>query len=170
MEADERRRGIRDYLEQSEEAVVARTLASKFNVSRQVIVGDIALLRAAGAGIVSTPKGYIMRSQIDEGVSEAVVCQHSPDDTKEELYAIVDLGGEVIDVTVEHPIYGLLKGDLNISSRLEADEFISKVQDNPSALLSSLTEGLHIHTIKAKNEDRLQKIKKVLESKGFLYQ
>ncbi|MCC5895856.1 MAG: transcription repressor NadR [Alkalibacterium sp.] len=170
MEADQRRQAIKDYLDKAEEAVVARTLASAFNVSRQVIVGDIALLRASGIGIVSTPKGYIMRSQIEEGVCESIVCQHLPEETKEELYAIVDLGGEVIDVTVEHPIYGQIRGDLTISNRLEVDEFIEKIKNNQSALLSNLTEGLHTHTIKAKNKDRLEKIKEKLKSKGFLYE
>lgn len=170
MEADQRRQAIKDYLNKADEAVVARTLASTFNVSRQVIVGDIALLRASGVSVVSTPKGYIMRSIADDGICESVVCQHLPEETKEELYAIVDLGGEVIDVTVEHPIYGLIKGDLNISNRLEVDEFILKVSDNPSALLSTMTEGLHTHTIKAKNQERLKKIKAHLKSKGFLYE
>lgn len=170
MESDQRRRAIKHYLDQAEEAVVARTLASAFNVSRQVIVGDIALLRASGVGIISTPKGYIMRSLTEEGECESVVCQHLPEETKEELYAIVDLGGEVVDVTVEHPIYGQIRGDLRISNRLEADDFIEKINQNKSALLSNLTDGLHTHTIKAKNKDRLQKIKENLKSKGFLYE
>lgn len=170
MEAGQRREAIKDYLDKADEAVVARALASSFNVSRQVIVGDIALLRASGVSIVSTPKGYIMRSLVEEGVYEPIVCQHLPEETKEELYAIVDLGGEVIDVTVEHPIYGQIRGDLTISNRLEVDEFIEKISRNQSALLSNLTEGLHTHTVKAKDKERLEKIKRKLKSKGFLYE
>lgn len=170
MDADQRRKAIKEYLYKADDAIVARTLASTFNVSRQVIVGDIALLRASGSSIVSTPKGYILSSQTDDGVSESIVCQHLPEETKVELYTIVDLGGEVIDVTVEHPIYGQIRGDLRISNRLEVDEFIEKISSNKTALLSNLTEGLHTHTIKAKNRDRLDKIKEKLKSKGFLYE
>lgn len=169
MEAEERRQAIMALLDESDKAIVARALASRFNVSRQVIVGDIALLRAAGEDIISTPKGYIKQTPENKGVSRSIVCQHPPEDTREELYTIVDLGGEVVDVTVEHPIYGLIQGNLMISSRLEADEFISEIENNPSALLSTLTNGLHTHTIKAQSEDRLNKIIEALKEKGFIY-
>ncbi|MCC5889329.1 MAG: transcription repressor NadR [Alkalibacterium sp.] len=169
MEAEERRQAIIELLSESDEAIVARALASTFNVSRQVIVGDIALLRAAGEDIVSTPKGYLKQSTTDKGVSRSIVCQHVPEDTRDELYTVVDLGGEIVDVTVEHPVYGLIQGNLMISSRLEADEFIAEIEKNPSALLSTLTNGLHTHTIKAQSAERIDKIVEALKEKGFIY-
>lgn len=169
MEAEERRVTIINRLKESEEAIVARTLATEFDVSRQVIVGDIALLRASGEDIISTPKGYLIQNNKNTGVSRSVVCQHSPLDTLDELYTIVDLGGEVVDVTVEHPIYGLIQGRLMISSRLEANEFNALIEKNPSALLSTLTNGLHTHTIKAPSEERLEQIVEALNEKGYIY-
>lgn len=169
MEAEERRAAISKMLSEAKEAVVARTLASKFAVSRQVIVGDIALLRASGEDIISTPKGYLKQNAINIGVSRSIVCQHRPEDTIDELYTVVDLGGEVVDVTVEHPVYGLIKGNLMISSRLEADEFNAEIEKNPSALLSTLTNGLHTHTIKAPSEERLDQIVSALKEKGYIY-
>lgn len=170
MEAAQRREAIRQKLTEAQEAVVARELAEAFDVSRQVIVGDIALLRAAGLDILSTPKGYLLKKQSEKGVQRSVVSQHLPADTRDELYTIVDLGGEILDVTVEHPIYGLIRGDLNIASRLEADEFIEKIGKNPSALLSTLTDGLHMHTLRAKDEARMTKIQEALRKKGYLYE
>lgn len=169
MEAEERRQAIKDMLSDSDEAIVARSFASTFNVSRQVIVGDIALLRAAGEEIISTPKGYVKQGTTHKGVSRSVVCQHGPEDTQTELYTVVDLGGEVVDVTVEHPVYGVIQGNLMISSRLEADEFIAEIEKNPSALLSTLTNGLHTHTIKAPSEERIDTIVEALKEKGFIY-
>lgn len=169
MNAEERRELIKNKLKNNEGPIVARNLASSFDVSRQVIVGDIALLRAAGVDIHSTPKGYVMRKAQKEGVTTQLVFNHLPEETKEELYTIVDNGGEVIDVLVEHPIYGIISGELNVSNRVEADEFLDKVKEYDNVLLSNLTEGIHTHTIYAKNESLLRRIEEVLSEKGFLY-
>ncbi|GAA0369808.1 transcription repressor NadR [Alkalibacterium iburiense] len=170
MDADKRREQIAALLRKSSEPVVARTLAKHFDVSRQVIVGDIALLRASGLDIFSTPKGYVMREARQKDPTVQLVCIHSPEETKEELYTVVDNGGEVLDVLVEHPVYGVMRGELNISSRLEVDEFIKKIEIHDTSLLSALTEGIHTHTIAAKSQTLLDKIEQELKMKGFLYQ
>lgn len=170
MDAEHRREEILMALQKSAGPIVARSLATQFDVSRQVIVGDIALLRASGEDIYSTPKGYMIRKATAAGVTTQLVCVHDREETKEELYTIVDCGCEVLDVIVEHPLYGMMRGDLNISSRLEADDFIAKLNETETALLSTLTDGIHTHTIKAKDEATRDSCISKLKEKGFLYE
>ena len=63
MDAAQRREEIRKILGRSREPVSAATIASEVHVSRQIVVGDIALLRAGGADIQATPRGYILQTQ-----------------------------------------------------------------------------------------------------------
>lgn len=170
MEAEQRRKKILALLKDSSTPVVARALAEQFDVSRQVIVGDIALLRAAGQDIYSTPKGYVMRKAAAPGITTQLVCMHTREETKEELYTIVDTGCEVLDVIVEHPLYGNIRGDLNISSRLEADEFLDRLDETDTSLLSTLTHGIHTHTIRTKDEATREKLVAIMKEKGFLYE
>ncbi|API89553.1 transcription repressor NadR [Marinilactibacillus sp. 15R] len=169
MEAEIRRATLLSNLKEANEPIIARSFAEQFDVSRQVIVGDIALLRAEGQEILSTPKGYVMRSNSSERQERRIVCQHTFEQTLEELYLIVDHGGEVIDVIVEHPIYGEMVGGLNISSRLEANEFIQKIKNNKTTLLAELTGGLHSHTISAKDQLTLDQIVEALKEKNLIY-
>lgn len=169
MEAVKRREDILNQLKQSSTAVVARELAECYQVSRQVIVGDIALLRAAGSEIVSTPKGYLLRSNEGVRFKKKIVCHHSREDTKRELDTIVSLGGAVIDVTVEHPIYGEINGVLNIENKEEVDAFTKKLASDEVALLSDLTDGLHTHTIATKDKETADKIEAELRKEGLLY-
>ena len=168
MNAQERRTLILERIAQSEEPISAGALAKEIHISRQIIVGDVALLRAAGHEIVATPKGYILEQS--HGVMKKIAVQHSSDKTTEELYLIVDMGGEVIDVIVEHPVYGQLSGKLHLSSRYDVDQYVMKMTIHQVKPLSSLTDGLHIHTIRAENEKVLQRIVKALATQGFLYE
>ena len=52
-----RRAAIGEILAQARAPVSAAALARRLAVSRQIIVGDVALLRAAGADILATPRG-----------------------------------------------------------------------------------------------------------------
>ena len=108
MNAKDRRDAITARLEQATEPVNATALARGLDVSRQVIVGDIALLRAAGTPIEATPRGYVLSRPA--GVSGQVVCCHRSGDMETELNTLVDLGCVVEDVSVEHPVYGQLTG------------------------------------------------------------
>ncbi|MEC6747197.1 transcription repressor NadR [Marinilactibacillus sp. XAAS-LB27] len=168
MEAETRREQIISMLSESNHPVVARVLAERFGVSRQVIVGDIALLRAEGQEILSTPKGYIRRVETHIH-KRRIVCQHHYERTQEELYTIVDHGGQVLDVIVEHPLYGEIIGGLNISSRMDVDDFLKAIEKNDTSLLAELTHGLHTHTISAKDEETLDKIAATLDEKNLLY-
>jgi uncharacterized protein len=149
-------------LETSEEPVTGTELANHFKVTRQVVVHDIALLRAQGCNIVSTPRGYIISSR-KEGQNRTIIAvSHTVEQTATELYIFADYGISVLDVQVEHPIYGQLTGCLQLSSRRDVELFMEKVSTKKVTLLSSLTGGYHFHTIQYGNEERLQEAVRAL--------
>lgn len=165
-----RRSEIKRLLEQSTAAISASTLAERLSVSRQVIVGDVAILRAGGAEILSTPKGYVAGSATaDTGYVFKLACVHSNALLCQELYAIVDNGGRVIDVIVEHPVYGQIVGQLDICARCDADDFTARMQSNDAALLSGLTGGVHLHTVSCRDKRDAERIRKALGDLGVLY-
>ena len=63
MNGEIRRAKIENILKSSAVPVPGVTLAKDLDVSRQIIVSDIALLRANGLTILSTNKGYIIPKQ-----------------------------------------------------------------------------------------------------------
>ncbi|MBQ7778643.1 MAG: transcription repressor NadR [Oscillibacter sp.] len=164
MRAEERRQAIREILQRSDQPVSATALASQFSVSRQVIVGDIALLRAAGADISATPRGYVILQET-AGFVRQVACQHDFAGMEAELNAMVDQGCTVVDVIVEHPIYGQLTGPLQLSSRYDVVQFIA----SDPKLLSTLTEGIHLHTLSCPSEAAFERVCAALEEIGVLY-
>ena len=85
-----------------------------------------------------------------------------------ELNCIVDAGGWVIDVIIEHEIYGRLSGELVIRSRADVREFIHRVEMYRTKPLTELTGGVHIHTIEAEREETLDAVEKALADAGFL--
>ncbi|MXQ72848.1 HTH domain-containing protein [Clostridiaceae bacterium DONG20-135] len=168
MEGTLRRVHILKTITSSSKPISATALAQQYHVSRQIIVGDIALLRAAGHEIFATPRGYLIQS-IATACSFTIACVHQPKDTRDELYAIVDAGGTVLDVIVEHPVYGQLCGQLNLHSRNDVDDFMKQIEANHIQLLSSLTEGIHLHRITCEHESVRKTILAALQSKGYLY-
>jgi len=157
MDASERREQIRQRLAAASGPISATALAQQLGVSRQIIVGDVALLRAAGADISATPRGYIIARE-QTGLIRTVACRHSGEEMQDELNAMVDLGCTVLDVIVEHPIYGQLTGPLHLSNRYEVQQFIRRSQELSAHPLSILTEGIHLHTVSCADEatfDRL---------------
>lgn len=167
MHAEERRSAICEALNAESQPISASALASRFSVSRQIIVGDIALLRASGVDISATPRGYIF-SPIDSGVIHRVACHHQVSEMRQELYAIVDQGCTVVDVIVEHPIYGQLTGALQISNRHDVDLFMERCSNFDAQPLSALTEGIHLHTLSCPDEDAFLRVKSALEQLGIL--
>lgn len=168
MSSEKRRENIELILKRSNEPVTATALAKEFSISRQVIVGDIALMRASGMKISASPRGYILDSEIDNQICFTVVCNHDIDDMEKELYAIVDNGGTVFDVTVEHPVYSEISGELRISSRYEADMFLQKIRSNEAQPLMKLTDGIHIHKIKCNSENEKKRILEALEKEQII--
>lgn len=169
MKVEKRLEQILMTLKQSSEPIIARKLAEKFEVSRQVIVGDIALLRAAGEDILSTPKGYLLHAPVTNEVTQKMVFKHTIEETEDEINTIIAAGGKILDVGIEHSVYGELTGTLNIFDQADADHFNQKVQAGEASLLSELTEGVHVHTIAAKSMEQLKLIEEKLREKGYLY-
>lgn len=170
MKASARREKILGMLKKSSEPVSANLLADKLKVSRQIIVGDVALLRAAGHDITATPRGYTLSEErASFNYVGTVVCRHTNDQLLDELYTIVDFGGYVIDVSVEHTIYGQLTGQLNVGSRYDADNFYQSVVDDGNKPLSNITGGIHIHHIGCNSEQNFAIIKERLQEKGYIF-
>ena len=164
----DRKEKIIEEIKKSNKPISASTLAKKLGVSRQIIVGDVALIRASGTNIIATPRGYILDSK-QQNQTYTIAVNHSQEQMADELYTIVDLGGCAIDVIVDHPVYGQLTGKLYLSSRYDVDQFIKKVNNNQAKPLSQLTDGLHLHTIQCPNEDTYQRIVSALDEKGYLF-
>jgi len=173
MDADLRREYVLTKIRHQvqNKPVSASFLAKELNVSRQVIVGDVALLRAQGHEIIATARGYMIPhfNEINQYVGK-IVCQHTPSDTKSELYTIVDLDAVVVNVVVEHGFYGEITGCLNLTSRKDVDIFIGKVEASEVKLLSELTMGIHMHTIACRNKAHFDEIVQALKAVGFIYQ
>ena len=167
MDAQERRQAISRLLTGAKGPVSAAALAREFSVSRQIIVGDVALLRAGGLDIAATPRGYVLSGQ-RPGRVRTLACRHRSDEMERELNAIVDQGCTVLDVIVEHPIYGQLTGPLHISSRYEVSQFVSRCREQSAAPLSLLTEGIHLHTVVCPDEDSFRRVRLALKELGIL--
>ena len=171
MKATERRNEILNILKDASSPISASALANQLSVSRQVIVGDIALHRASGVKIAATPRGYIIEDESSDAFpfTGLVATKHSADQTRDELYTIVDYGGYVIDVMIEHPIYGQIVGPLDIASRHDADLFADSLNSNNDAKpLSTLTGGVHFHKIGCRSKENFELIKSALDNKDYL--
>ena len=167
MNAVQRREALSRCLTETPCPVSATALAQRFSVSRQIIVGDIALLRAAGANIVSTPRGYLVPREVG-GRLRTLVCRHSAAELEPELNIMVDNGCTVIDVAVEHPVYGQLSGRLELSSRYDVAEFIRRVEKEQATPLSALTGGVHLHRLRCPDEAACRRVRQALDEAGFL--
>lgn len=167
LDSQERRNAVARALEQAHSPLSATSLAKEFGVSRQIIVGDIALLRAAGMDITATPRGYIIPRSA-AGLKRTLATRHCAAEMESELYAMVDQGCTVLDVTVDHPIYGQLTGPLNLSNRYEVGQFITRCREEDAAPLSLLTEGIHLHTVLCPDEAAFSRVQSALRELGVL--
>lgn len=164
----ERQSQIKATLSADPTPVTASKFGERFSVSRQTIVGDIALMRALGEAIIATPRGYqYEQPALHQAV---IVCRHTPEQTADEMNAIVDNGGKVLDVIVDHPLYGQLRGQLQIESRGDVNMFIGHMRQHGGRLLSELTDGVHLHTVSFDKPEQLKAIKQVLRDKGYLFE
>ena len=169
MDANQRRAALAECLTKAEQPVSATVLANQFSVSRQVIVGDIALLRAGGLEISATPRGYILPREHD-GILYTVACSHEPEEMGRELEIMVDNGCTVVDVVVEHPVYGQLTGPLHVTSRYDVQQFLEKVANSEARPLADLTGGIHLHTVRCPDEQTYRRVLEQLGDAGILYQ
>ncbi|MEK5069870.1 transcription repressor NadR [Sporosarcina sp. FSL K6-1508] len=168
---DERRQLIIDTLQTSDKPITGRILGEMTNVSRQVIVGDITLLKARNEPIVATSQGYIyMHVQAGpQRIEKTIVCKHTPDQTMEELNILVDNGVTVKDVKIEHPVYGDLSASIMVSNRNEVKEFIKRIKEADAIYLSKLTEGgIHLHTVVADDKAHIKNAEEALRKADIL--
>ncbi len=143
-------------------------LAKQFGITRQVIVHDIALLRAGGVGVVATPRGYYLDPVSAPSLCrEILAVRHRADQTSDELYTLVDHGISVVNVLIEHPVYGELAGTLRIGSRVDADQFLEEVKRHRAHLLLDLTSGYHMHLVEFEERTQLDQAVAALTSRGI---
>lgn len=168
MEGSERRDQLISILQHQATPVSGTELARQLGVSRQVIVQDIALLRAVNKNILSTTKGYVLYYQEKQKVNRCFYVRHTTDEITDELLTIIDHGGKVLDVIVSHEIYGSIQADLIIATRQDVYDFVEKVRTKKTVPLKELTKGCHYHTVEADSEAILDQIEQALQAKHYL--
>lgn len=168
MKADERRNDIIEMLIREKKAIKGTTLAKTFNVTRQIIVKDIAILRAKGINIIATPDGYMINDDSNNRVKSIIAVNHKYEDVIKELEIVVKYGGIIEDVIVEHPLYGEIKGVLMIKNLNDLNKFKISLKQINAKPLSILTNGVHLHTISADSIENMNLIKEELKENGFI--
>lgn len=166
MTGSERRNQILNQMKNSQTPVSGAKLAKQYDVSRQVIVQDIALMRAAGHDIIATNRGYLLN--VPHAASRMFHLHHTDDEVAEELCTVVDLGGKVVNVMIDHKVYGHMVADLNINSRKKAIAFAADIKNGNSRPLKNITSDDHYHLIEADSEETLDLIEEALRQKNFL--
>lgn len=166
MKVAERRKAIVNLLLSTKEPISGSSLAREFGISRQIIVQDITVLKGMGYGILSTSQGYVLqRSPLAERVFKL---KHTTEQTEDELSCIVGLGGTVVDVFVWHKVYGKIEAPLNIFSPMHVKQFMEGVRTGKSTELMNITGGYHYHTVRADNEESLDRIEEALKERNYV--
>ena len=170
MNSNERREKLLEILRSADEPVKGSVLSAKLDVSRQVIVKDIALLRASGIEILATSTGYMILNSLKREFE--IMCKNhkSNEEIFEELKTIVDLGGKAKNVIVKHPTYGIVRADLNVATNRDLKKFMEKVSRNEFKQLSTLSQDYHIHTVEVSDVGVLEEIKQELRAKNILFE
>lgn len=166
MSGAKRREEIIKFIQASREPLSGSVLSKHFHVSRQVIVQDIALLKAAGYDILATNKGYILNET--SACTRVFKVHHTNEEIEDELTTIVDIGGTIVDVFVWHRVYGKIEAKMNVSSRRNIAQFIEGIESGRSTPLMNITSGYHYHTIMADSEETLDLIEQALSDKDYL--
>jgi transcriptional regulator of NAD metabolism len=166
--AADRRRQIVEWLRARGGPISGGEIAKHLRVSRQCLVQDVAILRASGEEILATPTGYRLPAESNRAHRAILACKHAPEQTEEELQILLDHGVRILDVIVEHPLYGDIRGSLMLESRADLQDFLAHVRASHAALLSSLTGGVHLHTVEASRPEMISRAKAQLRSRGFL--
>lgn len=166
MTGAERREAIIEMIKNSNAPVSGSALAKKYEVSRQVIVQDIALIRAAGHDVISTHRGYILETR--STVKRIFKVSHTEEQLEDELQTIVDLGGTIVNVKVRHRVYGEMTAPLHIRSRKQVQDFVENIRSGKSSPLMNITSQYHYHEVEADSEEILSQIEEELDKKGYL--
>ena len=166
MNAEERRSRITEKLRRATEPISASKLAAECGVSRQIIVQDVAVLRASGLKISAMSRGYRLDS--DKPYRRVFKVNHSDEEVADELQTMVDLGGVVDDVFIFHKVYGTVRASMGIRNRRHVEDFLANIASGKSSLLKNVTAGYHYHTVLAESEEVLDAIESALREKKFL--
>ncbi len=169
MDGDRRREELMKILRNTSDPISGGKLGEVFQVSRQVIVQDIALLRAQGLDIIATARGYLLYQNTEKNKQRVFLVRHQYDEIGDELNTIVDFGGVVRNVLIEHPIYGEMTGNMMLKTRRDVEQFVASISKFDTYPLMNLTHGLHMHTVEARSEEILDEIEGALGKKGYLY-
>jgi len=166
---ENKREQVLELLKASKSPIKGQELAEALDVSRQAIVQYIAIIRASGINVIATRLGYMIPKlpEYEESI-KTIYSTHNNEDIQEELEIIVDMGGKVLDVIVEHPVYGEIICPLDIKSRYDINIFLSQLEMYHAKPLSILTGGAHRHTIEVPNEEVYQLILKKLRQKSYI--
>ena len=170
MNGEERRMQILHRLQESDTPLSGTALAKALHVSRQIIVQDIALMRAENYGILSTNKGYLYRVSAPEEAwpKRVFFVRHTTAQVLEEFLTVIELGGRILDVSVEHELYGPIRADLLIENAQDAADFVARLESCRDNLLKALTDDCHFHTVTAPSEKLLDLIEAELRQRRFL--
>lgn len=166
MKANERRSEILSLIANSQHPVTANFLSGKYSVSRQVIVQDVAILRAQGYGVISTNRGYVLGGEIN--AERVFKCRHTLQELIPESEIIISRGGCIQDIFVNHRVYGKISARLELSTMRHAEELYRSLVSGASRPLMSVTDGYHYHTVSAPDEGVLDDIEKALRAAGYL--
>ena len=166
---EQRRQFLLEKIKTSTQPLTGGELAALTSVSRQVIVGDMTLLKAKGEPIIATSQGYLyLADRATEEASRRIACHHQADDTERELKLLVESGVTVKDVSIEHPVYGELTAGIHVSNIQEVEAFMKRVRETGASYLLELTDGTHLHTITAPDNATLEKAVQAMRDNGFL--
>lgn len=168
MDSEKRRQHIKEMLNDNIEPKKGQDIASELGVTRQVIVKDIAILRATGMNIIATPQGYVIPKAQNNTIEKIIAVYHEKEDIDEEMQCIVKYGGIIKDVIVEHPFYGEIKAMMMVKTLYDVQKFIKNLNSNKAQPLLALTKGVHLHTIEVDKKENMDKIIEELTNKGFI--
>jgi len=166
MKAEKRREEILSFIGNAENPIPANVLADRFAVSRQVIVQDIAILRANGYDVTATNRGYVLN--VKKQATRVFKCRHSFEEIVDEGMLIIGAGGRIEDIFVNHRVYGRISARLDLINRTHVEELYRSLVSGASKPLMSVTDGYHYHTVSADSEEVLDSIESSLRSRGFL--
>lgn len=170
MLGEERRTKLLSLLKKERNPITGSELAKFANVSRQVIVNDMNLLKARNEPIIATSQGYVyLKNENNIQLFERkIVCLHTAEEAADEMMSIVDCGVTINSVIVEHPLYGEITASMMVSNRLEVEQFINRIKETNASLLADLTNGTHLHVISAPTTEQLDEVEAILREKGYL--
>lgn len=166
-----RQRQLIKQLQEATTPITATQLAAQYGVTRQVIVSDIAILRAGGQDILATTRGYLLNQNVTQNSTRyyaKLAFKHTADEMEQEMRTIISYGGHIESLEVEHPVYGNITVNFTIRSLAELEEFLVQFRAQETEPLSSLTNGIHLHLLSCETKAHFDKMVLALEKLNFL--